>query len=135
MAFTEITTHREVNHQGLRRWFSDEVFELIVWYDYAGALIGFQLCYDTPHRERALTWRKGSGFAHHQLDEGDNAPGVFKTSPLLLDDQAFPHDQVVERFRHAATSLEPELSRFVQGKLDSYAQDRVVPALARSRRP
>lgn len=54
-----------------RRWLVDESFYLIVWYDSLGAVHGFQLCYDKPGAERALTWISNRGFSHTQVDHGE----------------------------------------------------------------
>jgi hypothetical protein len=49
---------------GNRRWFADDFFELMVWYDERSNAEGFQLCYDRGRRERALTWTKANGLRH-----------------------------------------------------------------------
>jgi hypothetical protein len=43
---------------------ADDYFDLIVWYEPDGGVHGFQLCYDKPGRERALTWTLVDGFRH-----------------------------------------------------------------------
>jgi hypothetical protein len=44
---------------GVRRWWNDESFDLIVWYDTAGGAIrGYQLCYNRGADEHALTWTR-----------------------------------------------------------------------------
>jgi len=53
---TEIRNARQVEGEGFRRWFTDDYFDLIVWYGDQNAMIGFQLCYDKQGKERALTW-------------------------------------------------------------------------------
>jgi hypothetical protein len=55
-----------------RRWIADEYFDLIVWYEDDQTIHGFQLCYDKPGRERALTWTRAGGFQHTAIDSGES---------------------------------------------------------------
>ena len=36
---------------GFRRWFLDDYFDLIVWYNNSHDIEGFQLCYDKKYSE------------------------------------------------------------------------------------
>jgi hypothetical protein len=67
----EIRNTRQIEGEGFRRWFTDEFFDLIVWYDEKRTLVGFQLCYDKEGRERALTWTREHGFQHNRIDDGE----------------------------------------------------------------
>ena len=73
---------------GTRRWFRDPYFDLIVWCDEQGDLIGFRLGYDRQGRERAFTWRK---------DWGPWADGEL------------PSYKVAERFLQESAQIDPEL--------------------------
>ena len=79
-----------------RRWFTDETFDLIVWFAADGTISTFQLCYDRRHNERALTWTKDDGLSHHRIDDGEVGPDK-NQAPILVADGAFPRD---ERLRH-----------------------------------
>ena len=67
----EIQGSRQIPGEGFRRWFTDEYFDLIAWYETPAAkdarpgamkeLKGFQLCYDKTGRERALTSTGSTG--------------------------------------------------------------------------
>jgi hypothetical protein len=46
-----------------RRWLSDDFFDLIIWYRPDDTIYGFQLCYDKPYWERALTRMCDKGFS------------------------------------------------------------------------
>jgi hypothetical protein len=74
---SEIRNARQVEGEGFRRWFTDDYFDLIVWYGNDRRLIGFQLCYDKQERERALTWTLEHGFQHNRIDSGE-VPGHSK---------------------------------------------------------
>ena len=86
---TEIQNVRQIPGEGFRRWFSDNYFDLIVWYDDERKLVGFQLCYDKDGRERALTWTHEHGFQHNRIDSGEIA-GHIKMTPVDHCRRGFP---------------------------------------------
>ena len=96
-----------VEHDHDRRWIADEYFDLIVWYEAAGAIHGFQLCYDKPGRERALTWTRERGFSHTAIDSGESRPTANRT-PILVPDGVFPaQDGPCASFSPAARRCPP----------------------------
>jgi len=108
-----------------RRWLSDDYFDLIVWYTSSGAIHGFQLCYDKPLWERALTWISTKGFSHMQVDDGEQNAWNNQT-PILTPDGAFPADMVVAEFRRRGAELPVELRDLVLHKIDEYIGTRNV---------
>ena len=70
---------RHVHGDYDRRWLSDDYFDLIVWYTSTNTVHGFQLCYDKPQWERALTWLSNRGFAHSAVDSGEDTPEANRT--------------------------------------------------------
>ena len=113
----EIRNVRQERRGGRRRWFESEGFELVVWLDGAGACEGFQMCYDLGRGECALTWRPGSGFAHHQVDQGDDHEGGGKKSPILVPDGVVPWPEITRLFSERGAGLEPELRERVGARL------------------
>jgi hypothetical protein len=109
---SEIRNARQVEGEGFRRWFTDDYFDLIVWYGDDRALIGFQLCYDKQVRERALTWTREHGFQHNRIDSGE-VPGHSKMTPIIIADGTFNTGPVVERFRQASGDIDPQIASFV----------------------
>jgi hypothetical protein len=116
---TEIRNARQVQGEGFRRWFTDEYFDLIVWYGDDGSLVGFQLCYDKKQRERALTWTVDHGFQHNRIDSGE-APGHAKMSPVIIADGEFGTADILGRFQKASTSMDAEIARFVGAAVEGY---------------
>jgi hypothetical protein len=116
---TEIRNPRQVEGEGIRRWFTDEYFDLIIWYDHQMSLLGFQLCYDKQGRERALTWTKEAGFQHNRIDSGE-VPGHAKMTPVIIADGQFSRDPVAERFLRESTRIEPDVARFVYDTVKTY---------------
>ena len=116
---SEIANPRQVVGEGFRRWFTDDYFDLIVWYGDEDRPIGFQLCYDKQTRERALTWTRAHGFQHDRMDAGET-PGHPKMTPIIVADGAFNRDPVAERFRGASARIDPLVVSFVLEKLGLY---------------
>ncbi len=102
---------------GRRRWFDGDRLELVVWYNAAGAVTGFQICYALPDGERALTWRPGAGFTHCAVDDGDNWQVGGKQSPVLVADGEVVWAELEERFRAEGLRLEPALRDLVTTRL------------------
>jgi hypothetical protein len=78
----EIKHVRQIANEGYRRWFTDESFDLIVWF-MDEEIQGFQLCYDSGKEKRAITWRLSLGYSHEGIDDGER---VFrnKMTPVLV---------------------------------------------------
>lgn len=110
----------QVPDEGPRRWFFDEFFDLIVWYDQAGKKVeGFQLCYDKKGNERALTWRKSGSIDHTKVDVGED-PFRAKMTPILVADGAFETSRIFEKFQAAADLLEENLRDLVADVIKTY---------------
>jgi hypothetical protein len=116
---SEIRNARQVEGEGFRRWFTDDYFDLIVWYGNDRRLIGFQLCYDKRERERALTWTLEHGFQHNRIDSGE-VPGHSKMTPIIIADGAFSRNPVAERFRRESTGIDPAIASFVLDTITRY---------------
>lgn len=104
-----------------RRWYSDDYFDLIVWYDEASRITGFQLCYDRNRDEHAFTWRAGKGFSHNRVDDGEADYTVSKMSPILVPDGEFPVATVSARFAERSAQLDPEVRELVLAKLREFS--------------
>ncbi len=102
-----------------RRWFTDQYFDLIVWYGPDEKIAGFQLCYDKATDEHAVTWRQGEGFSHHRIDDGELS-GRSKMTPILVQDGVFDKKTITDRFLDASVSIESGIREFVRDKLQQY---------------
>ena len=102
-----------------RRWFSDDYFDLIVWYEREDRIHGFQLCYDKTGRERALTWNRERGFLHTAVDSGEAMPTANR-SPILVADGAFPFEQVRSEFTTRSSLLPAEVRELVLDRVRDY---------------
>ena len=116
---SEILKVRQIPGEAQRRWFQDEGMDLFVWVGQDEPLIGFQLTYDKPHAEKAITWKHGVGFLHSRIDEGVR-PGRHPASPLLVADGTFEPVRVLEEFRARAAEIDPTVRELVAARLGEY---------------
>lgn len=115
----EILPLKQLKDEPFRRWFEDEFFDLIVWYDESDEIFAFQLCYQKSQDEHALAWLVGKGYDHYRIDTGERS--VWETmAPLLRAGGMFPREQVVEKFRERSIGIEPHVVQFVLQKIDAY---------------
>lgn len=117
----EFTNVRQIPDDGYRRWFTDEEFDLFVWYEdkEMQEVVGFQLCYNKRGDQKALTWYRDRGYLHTAIDDGEGSPLKNRT-PILVADGVFPKDRVVDLFRKAAKNIEHGLFELVETKLAAY---------------
>ncbi len=116
----EIYNPKQYSGEGFRRWFTDDYFDLIVWYKNDRKTIdGFQLCYDKEHKERALTWRSSGSYVHTGVDDGE-IYGGYKMSPVLVSDGSFDKDRIAERFLRASDGIDKDIVSIVHQRLLDY---------------
>jgi hypothetical protein len=117
----EIKHVRQIPGEGYRRWFSDDYFDLYLWYNH-DTIDGFQLCYNKNVKEHSITWQKGKGFLHNKIDDGETQPQDNKT-PILIDDGTFDNKSVADRFIAESKDIDKDVSRFVYDKLLEYSDN------------
>ncbi len=117
--FREISGVKQIAGEPFRRWFSCEAMDLFVWTNDSGEIVSYQLSYDKPHPEKALTWRVGGGFSHDDVDDGSR-PGRHTASPILLADGEFAAKRVLALFQANAQQLENDLQEFIVSSISNY---------------
>ncbi|HOW89616.1 MAG TPA: hypothetical protein PL037_04985 [Elusimicrobiales bacterium] len=118
----EMKDVRQIPGDPPRRWFSDERFDLIVWFDPSGGMYGFQLCYDLKSKPRALTWLRDKGYRHDGIDGGEDRPGLHKSSPILVTDGSFNAAGVGDELERAGAALPPEIISPILAKVRQYGR-------------
>lgn len=98
---------------------ADDYFDLIVWYEPDGGVHGFQLCYDKPGRERALTWTLVDGFRHGRIDIVEYDPRANRT-PVLLPEGSFPSDVVRAEFLSQSAEVSETIRTLVRARIDEF---------------
>jgi len=111
---------RQVAGERRRRWFSSEDFDLIVWLNDDHTFAGFELCYDKMHNEHSIIWRPGRGFEHTAVDDGEQRPGKYKASPILVADGTFDAMRVYSAFSSESHSLPKDIAEYVMQALEKY---------------
>jgi hypothetical protein len=117
----EIFNVRQVDGEPRRRWFVDDFFDLIVWFDENDEITGFQLCYNKLKDQHALTWHKKIGYQHNLVDEGESRPGKHKACPILLQNGLFLKNEIALRFKKAGRNLEEKVAALVYDKINKYS--------------
>ena len=86
----EILPVRQNEGEPFRRWFTDDYWDLYVWFNDKKKIVGFQLCYGKPDDEHALTWLTEGKFIHTRVS--DSSPGRYgptMEAPILVADGLF----------------------------------------------
>lgn len=114
-----LTEHktRQVEGEPPRRWFFDDLHDLLVWLDAQGVPIGFQLCFQTGTQELALVWKEDEGFTNFKVDAGEES-AVKNLSPLLVEDGVFPFEEVLQSFQERSREMDPPIREFILEKLE-----------------
>jgi hypothetical protein len=113
----EVMSVRQIAGEPRRRWLTFAQLDLIVWCDAAGAPAAFQLCYDKPHSERAITWTPEIGFLHTAVDDGEGLAPRYKGTPILTASERVDAERVRALFAAASRDLPRDVVDFVTGKL------------------
>src|SRR5271167_1142106 len=109
----ELSPVRQVPGENFRRWFADQTLEIIVWYDQASSISGFQACYDLPDQPRALTWTLKRGFSHATIDNGEDKPTSNRT-PMLAPSSDYDAAKLFQSFLASGTELPPKEKAFIE---------------------
>ncbi len=115
----EIKNVRQIEGEGLRRWFTDKDMDLILWYNKQKQIEGFQLCYDKQSSEKALTWRIGDKYSHDKIDHGKN-PWLSKETPILTETGKLNKSVILKSFIEANKNIEESICSLILEKIDKY---------------
>lgn len=116
----EVLHIKQVKGEPKRRLFSDKFFDLYVWSNESCQIVGFQLCYDKERNCRALTWWQNTGYSHNRVDDGENRPGKYKATPVLVPDGTFDKKTIFRSFLKACSGMEQIVLQFVLKKISGY---------------
>jgi len=108
----EFKNARQHRGEPFRRLFSDNFFDLYVWFAPTGSILGMQLCYDYQDDGRALTFLNGR-YSHDAIDNGEGSP-LKNLSPILVADGVFPKQMIAEKFEGESMELPAEISEYVK---------------------
>jgi hypothetical protein len=104
----------QIPGQGFRRWFSDDYFELVVFYpsEAQEEITGFQLCYDIKGDAHVFSWHRDQGYHHNKIDDGE-VYGRHKMTPVFVEDGLFDAETALGLFLAASAHIDPEITAIV----------------------
>jgi hypothetical protein len=114
----EIPRIRQHDGEPLRRWFTDEYWDLFVW-EADGDVVAFQLSYGKPDSERTVSWRRGGDATHFAVDDGESHPGSHR-SPILVPDGDLNVRAVLSRFKRDSSAVDSHIRKRVVIELVRY---------------
>ncbi len=110
----EIKYAKQLENEPIRRIFSDDFFDLYIWYDNSN-IIGFQLCYDVKtYNEHAISWFDNN-YKHLK------AKKYF--SGLMIKDGFLDKVSLIKRFENESKNLESNIKDFVVDKISNYTNE------------
>jgi hypothetical protein len=116
----EIRDVRQIPGDARRRVFSSGGLDLTVWFDDRNGIVGFELCYDKEKNERAVRWSRVEGFLHQKVDDGENRPGRYNSTPILVPDGVFPAQKTSRLFKENSRDIDQSIADFVYRMLLEY---------------
>lgn len=115
----EITAIRQNSSELQRRWFTDADTDLFIWFC-DQVPVAFQLSYGKRGIEYSISWKHDTGFSQHCVDDGENRPGKYKMTPILLDQTEVNIRQIARDFLAASEDMEAALADFIYARLLEY---------------
>jgi hypothetical protein len=119
MMLREIFSVRQIKDEQMRRWFTSETMDLIVWMNEEGEPAAFQFCYDKGRDEHAMTWRADTGLSHEAIDDGESGGALrYKATPMLAPNGHVDVQRVSALFAGAAAAVPEVIREFVASRIE-----------------
>ena len=125
---------RQINHvsqipgEPRKSWYTDDFFDLFVWFDEQDRIVSFQLSYGKPADEKMISWNKRSGITHARVEDGEQQSGRQKAAPILVRDGPVANT-LSDNFRSASSAIDPQVASFIIEKLDQFFIETTRPTL------
>ena len=115
--YSQLSEFKNVDQKELdkgikRRWFQNEKYTLIVWYNLAGEKVGFQLCYGEAGSDTAISWYNNHEFSHRKIDYGKHQ----NMAPVLQTDSGRIGQELFTDFYRYTKNLDADIVEFIQSK-------------------
>ena len=119
MTITEIKDVRQRPEEGFRRWYCNDYFDIIIWYESKdGPLKGFQVCYAKGFDEKEFTWEPSKVSSHFVTDRGTG--NFYKSTGFLKGHAGAIPETVVDNLRRDRGELPDDFFSFMIGKISEY---------------
>jgi len=102
-----------------KRWFSNSNMDLFVWFNDDDEIVSYQLTYNKPNDEKALTWSEEHGFSHLGVDDGAR-PGKYPASPLLVADGVLKPSKIISMLKENSGELAPSIEKFIISGIEEH---------------
>ena len=126
---TENKSVRQRSDEGYRRWFLNEYFDIIFWYNKKGGnLLGFQVCYNKNVDEKAFTWEKKTRshhFVNTDLNENRSKRETMMTA-ILKGDAGSIKNEVRKNLIKYSGELDKDLINLIIEKIEEYNSKRRI---------
>lgn len=119
---TENTSVRQRPEEGFRRWFLNDFFDVILWYDReGGTLTGYQVCYGKNQLgERAFS-RFGDKIGHHLVSSRSTEAELRGIqSAILHDDGGILTGQLIQDLVSCAENLPDSVLETILRDMKNY---------------
>lgn len=123
MQITENKNVRQRPDEGFRRWFVNDYFDIIFWYESdTTTLKGFQFCYSRNNKEKVFTWEPGRVSSHY-VSSNQFEPGMSSYATAILDGDAGAIPQnALERLKKDAGELQADYVSLIIDRAEQYNQ-------------
>lgn len=108
----ELQFIKQVAGENRRRWFTSAGMDLIIWINQQDQPVNFELCYDKHFQEKSLRWSAQS-HTHALIDNGENIPGRYKSSPIHCTSSALDASKLRDLFEVESQLIPEPLRLFV----------------------
>ncbi len=108
----EIKETNQKRGEPKKRWFTSLSMDLFVWLNDDDEIISYQLTYNKPHDEKAITWSIENGFIHLGVDDGAR-PGKHPGSPLFIKDGNIKPAKIISTLKKNSGELDPSIKNFI----------------------
>ncbi len=113
----EIQGVRQRPEEGFRRWFSNNYFDIVIWYEEEGGEIsGIQFCYGKPFSEKAFTWESTSQSHHYVTEQRKSA----SATGMLKGDAGIISESVMKQLKEESHEMDKDLLVLVLEKIDAF---------------
>lgn len=113
----EVRDVRQNPKEYFRRWFSDDHFDLYVWFKPDDTIYGFELSYDKDSQEKALRWFSDRGLSHYRVEESSY---LNRSAMLIPMNGRLEMDRTLALFQEVDDGLPQSFKNLVSDKIMEY---------------
>lgn len=101
----------DTDQTSLRKWFSSDNEELIVWFSPQQKLRTFQLCLKSLNGEKVVSWNEDKGLTINMIDDGGDSP-LSNKAPIFTSETPVTNIEECENALLSLIQKEPEAQAY-----------------------